>query len=49
MSRATAYERLRSLELKLGTDLADAEERTGLHLALIAYGLGRRAVRHSAE
>ncbi|MBK1789473.1 helix-turn-helix domain-containing protein, partial [Prauserella cavernicola] len=41
LSRATAYERLRSLELKLGTDLADAEERTGLHLALIAYGLGR--------
>ncbi|WP_372440492.1 helix-turn-helix domain-containing protein [Prauserella cavernicola] len=49
MSRATAYERLRSLELKLGTDLADAEERTGLHLALIAYGLGRQTVGSRVE
>ncbi|KAE8765271.1 PucR family transcriptional regulator [Georgenia thermotolerans] len=42
LSRQALYARLRSIERVLGADLADAETRTGLHVALLAKDVAAR-------
>lgn len=42
LSRSAAYNQLRHLEKLLNTDLSDAEERTAVHVALLAYNQERR-------
>ncbi|WP_448073279.1 helix-turn-helix domain-containing protein [Georgenia yuyongxinii] len=45
LSRQALYSRLRTIERVLGADLGDAETRTGLHVALLAKGVGARTAR----
>ncbi|MBV9381804.1 MAG: PucR family transcriptional regulator ligand-binding domain-containing protein [Streptosporangiaceae bacterium] len=43
LARPTFYERLRRIERILGTDLASAESRTSLHVAMLALETGQTA------